>query len=81
MGVILGTDGKKIEKTRSTLAMVCTSDDGEEWRALPAEEVPEWVKSKDVMGHMMEGGIVAMDDGGPYYSAESIESLSQGVLH
>jgi hypothetical protein len=70
--MLLDSSGKPIKKTLATRAIVFSSVDGEDWEPLEPDNVPDWVKSRDVMGDMIDGAVVAAADAGPYYCAESV---------
>lgn len=56
--------------------VILTSSDGENWHMLKPEEVPEWVRQPDIVGHLVDGEM-CMDPrqepkGSPWYRAEIV---------
>jgi len=64
---IVGSDGKKLRKTKTQKAVVCKSDDGDCWEPVKPYNVDDWLRSEDVMGDMMAGNIVSLEETGPFY--------------
>ena len=73
--MLVDVNGKPLRKTNAADAVIFVSEDGEDWMPMEPKLVPSWVKSHDVMGDMMQGGIVSCGehpDEGPYYCAGTI---------
>ena len=70
MTEILDQDGKRITKNKVVSMAISGSDNGDDWFYIEPKDVPEWIKSKDVVKAMSDGAIVSQEDGGPYYFGE-----------
>lgn len=78
---ILNAQGKPImaATTATASAVVFVSSDGESWDPVQAYNVPEWVKSPDVMNDMLSGFAVSEDECAPYYKAKRVESIPREI--
>lgn len=72
MTEILDQDGRRIAKNKSVSMAISGSDNGVDWFYIEPKDVPEWLKTGDVVQAMTEGDIVSQDDSGPYYFGELI---------
>ncbi|HBA35932.1 MAG TPA: hypothetical protein DCZ12_17540 [Gammaproteobacteria bacterium] len=72
MSIILGANGRKLATTHHSRVAISGSDDGETWRYIKPDDVPEWIKDERVMADIVSGLIVSEHENGPYYFGEVI---------
>lgn len=77
--MILDSQGKPIQRQMTAQAVIFVSDDGEVWEPLKPYNVPDWLKDNDVMGYMLNGEVVSLENTGPFYCAEALSGLE--ALH
>lgn len=74
--MLIGTDGKPLNRTHQARAVVYESQDLESWTPMKPYNVPEWVQDDDIMGYLLSGEIVCQDERAPFYRAERIPEVT-----
>lgn len=74
---ILDQNGQPVEaaQTVQERAVVFVSETGDDWEPVKPYNVPDWVKREEVMGDMMRGEIVSLDEAGPFYCAKPLGAI------